>query len=137
MLSPPYHRRHVNAEVHAIKRDFATLLAIVQKHATGSANADQKLMAKFVRVLSSDLAARDVKDDEITLGRKRNVTGKLADREIAAHIVDEAKLVERASPDTKLRGRGFPHKARTVASVHIQIPAGNWAGLVYNFLAGA
>jgi hypothetical protein len=33
--------------------------------------------------------------------------------------------VERASPDTKFGGRGFPHKARTVASVHIQIPAGS------------
>jgi hypothetical protein len=71
------------------------MLPVVQEYAARPANADEKLMTKLVCVLSSHLAVRHVKDEEIALGRKRNVACKLADREITAHIIiDEAELME-------------------------------------------
>jgi hypothetical protein len=61
-------------------------------------------MAELVRVLASYFPGRLVEDQEIALRNERNVALEFADRKIAALVVDQAQLMQRAAADADLFG---------------------------------
>jgi len=85
-----------------VKKNFRTIVSVVDDDYTASADANQILMAFAMRVLAAGLATRNAVNHEITFWQKGNVSSEFANRQIPARIDDNGMPLQRNAFDAYL-----------------------------------
>jgi hypothetical protein len=97
-LRGPNHGRNVNAHVWFVQHDFQMRLSIIDRDAALAVGANQKLMALFMRMFSTELSGWNTGNDKISLGEKWKFAFEFSDGQIATRIFNPGKPIDINSP---------------------------------------